>query len=78
VLELLWMWDYVCYPIRVPHLPIVLRRFRLPLFLDSRYMKVVKFSALRTVAFIPKGIAKALIRVRGCVDPCVTVNEYSH
>ena len=75
MLELLWVWDYVCYPITSLDRIWGLQEFSLPGFLHNWHMKILKLSALHTVAFIPKETSLALIYFRGSVDPRATVRS---
>jgi len=46
-----------------------------PRFQDSRHMKMVRFSALKTDSLYQKGKAPVLISGRGCVDPRAIVRS---
>jgi hypothetical protein len=45
------------------------RRLRLPEYLDNWHIKVVKLTAVRISRLKSHEILRALISVRGCVDP---------
>jgi hypothetical protein len=63
------------YPIQACTGPEGSRKMRLPEFLDSRHMKVVTLSSLKTGHLYRQETSSVLISVREWVDPTVKVQS---